>query len=32
MRVSDYIFKRLVEKYRVEHVFMITGGGAIIGN
>ncbi|MCR9011313.1 thiamine pyrophosphate-binding protein [Gabonibacter chumensis] len=29
MRVSDYIFKRLVEKYRVEHVFMITGGGAM---
>ena len=29
MRVSDYIFKRLVEKYRVEHVFMIMGGGAM---
>ena len=29
MRVSDYIFKRLKEKYGVERVFMITGGGAM---
>lgn len=29
MRASDYIFKRLKEKYGVERVFMITGGGAM---
>ena len=29
MRVSDYIFKRLKEKYGVDRVFMITGGGAM---
>ncbi len=29
MRASDYIFKRLKEKYGVDRVFMITGGGAM---
>lgn len=29
MRVSDYIFKRLVEEYKVSDVFMVTGGGAM---
>lgn len=29
IRVADYIFKTLAEKYRVEHVFMVTGGGAM---
>jgi acetolactate synthase-1/2/3 large subunit len=29
IRVSDYIFKTLAETYHVEHVFMVTGGGAM---
>ena len=29
MRVADYIFKTLAEKYHVEDVFMVVGGGAM---
>ena len=28
MRVSDYIFKFLAD-YGIEHVFLVTGGGAM---
>lgn len=31
VRVSDYIFRRLVE-WGVEHVFLVTGGGAMFLN
>lgn len=29
IKVSDYIAKRLQEKYKVNHIFMISGGGAM---
>ncbi len=29
IKVSDFIAKRLREKYKVKHVFMISGGGAM---
>lgn len=29
MRVSDYIFERLAEHYKVKDVFLLTGGGAM---
>lgn len=29
IKVSDYIFKRLKEKYTVNNVFMVSGGGAM---
>jgi acetolactate synthase-1/2/3 large subunit len=29
IKVSDYIFKYLVESYKIEHVFLVTGGGAM---
>lgn len=29
IKVSDFIFKHLVERHAVEHVFMVTGGGAM---
>jgi acetolactate synthase I/II/III large subunit len=32
MRVADYIFKFLKEKYQVDTLFMVTGGGAMILN
>lgn len=29
IKLSDYIAKRLKEHYHVEHIFMVTGGGAM---
>lgn len=29
IKISDFIFKYLVEKYGIEHCFMVTGGGAM---
>ena len=29
IKVSDFIFKYLVEKYQVRHCFLVTGGGAM---
>ncbi len=29
IKVSDFIFKYLVEKYQIHHVFLVTGGGAM---
>lgn len=29
IKVSDFIFKHLVEKHRIQHVFFIPGGGAM---
>lgn len=29
IKVSDFIFKYLVDKYHIRHVFMVTGGGAM---
>lgn len=29
IKVSDFIFKYLVEKYGVKHCFLVTGGGAM---
>lgn len=29
IKLSDYIAKRLKEKYKVEHFFMVSGGGAM---
>lgn len=29
IKVSDFIFKHLVEQYRVRHCFLVTGGGAM---
>lgn len=29
MKVSDYVFKYLKEKYQIHHVFLVTGGGAM---
>jgi acetolactate synthase-1/2/3 large subunit len=29
IKVSDYIFKYLVDSYKIEHVFLVTGGGAM---
>jgi acetolactate synthase-1/2/3 large subunit len=29
IKVSDYIFKYLVDFYKIEHVFLVTGGGAM---
>lgn len=29
IKLSDYIAKRLKEKYNVEHLFMVSGGGAM---
>jgi acetolactate synthase-1/2/3 large subunit len=29
IKVSDYIFNHLVERHGVEHVFLVTGGGAM---
>lgn len=28
-KVSDFIFEYLVEKYKIKHVFLVTGGGAM---
>ncbi|MGL4389114.1 MAG: thiamine pyrophosphate-binding protein [Brevinema sp.] len=32
IKVSDYIVRRLKEHYAIEHVFLITGGGAMYLN
>ena len=29
IKVSDFIFQHLVEKYGIEHCFLVTGGGAM---
>ncbi len=29
IKVSDYIFRHLVEKHNIEHCFLVTGGGAM---
>lgn len=29
IKVSDFIFQYLVEKYEIKHCFMVTGGGAM---
>ena len=29
IKVSDFIFQHLVEKYGIKHCFMVTGGGAM---
>ena len=29
IKVSDYIFQHLVEKYGIKHCFLVTGGGAM---
>lgn len=29
IKVSDFIFQHLVEKYNIHHCFMVTGGGAM---
>ena len=29
IKVSDFIFQYLVEKYNIHHCFMVTGGGAM---
>jgi len=29
IKVSDFIFQYLVEKYRIHHCFLVTGGGAM---
>jgi len=29
IKISDYIFKRLAETYKIKKVFMVTGGGAM---
>ena len=29
IKVSDFIFQHLVEKYGIKHCFLVTGGGAM---
>ncbi|KAA6336828.1 Acetolactate synthase isozyme 2 large subunit [termite gut metagenome] len=29
IKVSDYIFEYLVNKYQIRHIFLVTGGGAM---
>ena len=29
IKLSDFIFKHLVEKHRIRHCFLVTGGGAM---
>lgn len=29
IKLSDFVFKYLVEKYNIHHVFLVTGGGAM---
>jgi acetolactate synthase-1/2/3 large subunit len=29
IKVSDYIFRYLVDTYKIQHVFLVTGGGAM---
>jgi thiamine pyrophosphate protein TPP binding domain protein len=29
IKVSDFIFRHLVEKHKIHHVFLVTGGGAM---
>lgn len=29
IKVSDFIFQHLVEKYGIKHCFLVTGGGEI---
>ena len=29
IKVSDFIFKHLVDAYQIQHCFLVTGGGAM---
>ena len=29
IKISDFIFQHLVEKYGIKHCFLVTGGGAM---